>query len=377
MEIVTTDSVTLQNIANAIREKTKKTYKMYPPQMSDEIKSIRTDDYPFPLNSDMIMTRKLCEEDKTSNKIMFLITNSYKYIDIEVPAGGSVKTSDGATYTENTIHYWDESQDIEPNYYTNFKLRWIKVYYPSNNESITFLNEALYMVIDGIKHSNANFSNTWLEYFEYINGGNFNGDSFVRAFFNCNSLKAIPLMDTSKVTNFSSAFQYCFALQTIPLIDISKGENFESTFEGCYNLKVLPELNFSSATRFYKTFYSCPQLQFLPDLQTSNVTAFNNCFGTTKLQTIKSLDLESANTVTSMFYLISSLEFINFLNIGKTLDISKSTLYSRETLVEGVLNNLKDLTGSTSQTLKIGATNLAKLTEEDKLIATNKNWILA
>src|SRR5699024_8278180 len=129
--------------------------------------------------------------------------------------------------------------------------------------------------------------------------------------------------------------------------------------------------------RFYKTFYSCPQLQFLPDLQTSNVTAFNNCFSTTKLQTIKSLDLESANTVTSMFDSISSLEFINFLNIGKTLDISKSTLYSRETLVERVLNNLKDLTGSTSQTLKIGAKNLAKLTEEDKLIATNKNWILA
>ena len=38
---------------------------------------------------------------------------------------------------------------------------------------------------------------------------------------------------------------------------------------------------------------------------------------------------------------------------------------------------LKDLTGEISQTLTLGSNNLAKLTEEQKAIATNKNWVLA
>ena len=38
---------------------------------------------------------------------------------------------------------------------------------------------------------------------------------------------------------------------------------------------------------------------------------------------------------------------------------------------------LADLTGQTAKTLKLGATNLAKLTDEQKQIATNKNWNLA
>lgn len=58
------------------------------------------------------------------------------------------------------------------------------------------------------------------------------------------------------------------------------------------------------------------------------------------------------------------------------VNLSFSTLYSRETIVSW-LNALADRTGQTAYKLTIGATNLAKLTEEDILIATNKNWTLA
>lgn len=40
------------------------------------------------------------------------------------------------------------------------------------------------------------------------------------------------------------------------------------------------------------------------------------------------------------------------------------------------INALKDLTGETSKTLSLGTTNLDKLTDEQKAIATAKNWIL-
>ena len=58
------------------------------------------------------------------------------------------------------------------------------------------------------------------------------------------------------------------------------------------------------------------------------------------------------------------------------LDISPSTLFSRETLVN-ILNNYADMTGKTTAKVIFGSTNLAKLTDEDKLIATNKNITLA
>lgn len=58
------------------------------------------------------------------------------------------------------------------------------------------------------------------------------------------------------------------------------------------------------------------------------------------------------------------------------LDISPSTLFSRETLVN-ILNNYADMTGKSTVKLTLGSENLAKLTDEDKLIATNKNITLA
>ena len=57
-----------------------------------------------------------------------------------------------------------------------------------------------------------------------------------------------------------------------------------------------------------------------------------------------------------------------------SFDISGSTLYTRDALVE-ILNNLATVTSS--RTLTMGSTNLAKLTEDDKAIATAKGWTLA
>ena len=55
-------------------------------------------------------------------------------------------------------------------------------------------------------------------------------------------------------------------------------------------------------------------------------------------------------------------------------DISSSTKFTREALVE-ILNNLATVTST--QTLTMRSTNLAKLTDEDKAIATGKGWTLA
>lgn len=57
------------------------------------------------------------------------------------------------------------------------------------------------------------------------------------------------------------------------------------------------------------------------------------------------------------------------------LDIHFSTAFTREILLN-IINNYADLSNETSVSLVIGKTNLAKLTDEDKLIAANKNITL-
>jgi len=59
-----------------------------------------------------------------------------------------------------------------------------------------------------------------------------------------------------------------------------------------------------------------------------------------------------------------------------SLRLNVSSNLTVESMV-AMFNNLKNLTDETAKTLTLGSTNLAKLTDEQKAIATNKNWTLA
>ena len=62
------------------------------------------------------------------------------------------------------------------------------------------------------------------------------------------------------------------------------------------------------------------------------------------------------------------------VNINTNTNYSHSTSLTREQMIP-ILNDLVRTT--TTKTLTIGSTNLAKLTDEDKKIATDKGWTLA
>jgi surface protein len=122
-------------------------------------------------------------------------------------------------------------------------------------------------------------------------------------------------------------------------------------FYGCTNLTTIPQLNTSKVTTITSMFYECTNLTTIPQLDISNVTGMGNTF-----------------------YKCSKLKSILMYGMKVNFDISASTQFEREDLVT-ILNNLGTVTST--QTLTMGSTNLAKLTDEDKLIATNKNWTLA
>ena len=103
----------------------------------------------------------------------------------------------------------------------------------------------------------------------------------------------------------------------------------------------------------------------------------NAFYGCTSL-----IDMTISNTVTKL----GKSVFINCSNLTNVtlgsgfncngLDLSPSTKYSVDTLV-AMLTALADRTGQTAYILTLGATNLAKLSDAQKAIATNKNWTLA
>lgn len=125
---------------------------------------------------------------------------------------------------------------------------------------------------------------------------------------------------------------------------------------GYSETKTLPVLDFSNATDMNYTFSNCPKLESIEMLIVNENTKFTGTFIPT---------------------LNSKLKEIRFGGvIGQKLNVQYCPL-SAESLRD-IIGHLKDYSGSgTTYTLTLGATNLAKLTDAEKLIATQKGWTLA
>ena len=90
---------------------------------------------------------------------------------------------------------------------------------------------------------------------------------------------------------------------------------------------------------------------------------------------IDAYDFGNCISLYNAFTNCNRLRELLITNIPVSFDLSTSEISEANLVI--ILNNLKDLTGKNSQTLTLGATNLATLTDEEKSIATNKNWVLA
>lgn len=157
--------------------------------------------------------------------------------------------------------------------------------------------------------------------------------------------------------------------------DTENVTNMISMFRECNNLTTIPQLDTSNVTNMYGMFYNCSKLTTIPQLDTSKVTNMSSMFNwCKKLTVIPQWDVSNVTNMSNMFFYCSGLKSILMTGMKVSFDISASTKFEREDLLV-ILNNLATVT--TTQTLKMGATNLAKLTDEDKLIATNKGWTLA
>ena len=227
-------------------------------------------------------------------------------------------------------------------------------------------------------------------------------------FMNCESLTTVPLFNTSSVTNMYNMFGECINLQSIPLFNTSSVTNMERMFSDCALLTSVPLFNTSSATNMSWMFMGCESLTTIPQLDTSKATDMSDMFKfCTNLTTIPQLDTSNATDISNLFYECYALKSIplldcgnvtkirnifgyydlttltdlgGFKNIKVNFDIQRAPNLTVQSLMN-VINNLYDFRANgdstTTKTLTLGTTNLDKLTDEQKAVATNKGWQLS
>ena len=207
-------------------------------------------------------------------------------------------------------------------------------------------------------------------------------------------LNELPQLDTSNIINMSYMFGYCNNLTTIPQIDTSNVTDISFMFNSCTSLTTIPQINTSNATNMRFMFNNCARITTIPQINTSNVTdisfMFNSC---TSLTTIPELNGKKLINIYFAFDNCTSLENFNgLINLGQAystnqsandnnykLDLSKSTKLTEQSIIN-ILNNLYDIAtkGCNTQTVTLGATNLAKLTstegQQALASAQSKGW---
>ena len=195
---------------------------------------------------------------------------------------------------------------------------------------------------------------------------------------NCNriidgSIQTLEIPSVSSIRDH--AFYGCTSLTSVK-IGNSVTRIGNHAFYGCTSLTSVKIGNSVTGIGDY-AFYSCTSLTSVKIGNSVTGIGYSTFAYCTSLTSVK-----IGNNVTSMTYSTfmgcRNLENVTLENgfAGNGLDLSASTKFSVDTMI-AMFNALADRTGLSAYTLTLGNTNLAKLSNEQIAIATEKNWTLA
>lgn len=188
---------------------------------------------------------------------------------------------------------------------------------------------------------------------------------------------------TANNTDYTYLFSNNYNISDLDLsnIDMSNAISMDSMFLNCSNLYSL-NLGYTdlwNLTSVSNMFYGCVSLQYL-DLSCWYIYNLEFALGMFALCSnlnslnLSTLDFHSVTTTEFMFDGCYSLvDFQAPMNINTSINFESCTELSYDSLMS-IINNLEYKWSP--ETLILGSTNLDKLSDEDKMIATNKGWTL-
>lgn len=217
-----------------------------------------------------------------------------------------------------------------------------------------------------------------------------NVTSFYNAFANNKTIENVNVSnwDTSKVTSMHSTFYICDKLQSVSCENwrLDNCTTLYAMFDSCSALKNFDpsRWNTSKVTNMEWVFVRCASLTSLDlsNWDTSQVTIINNflssCTSLTSLD-ISGWDMSKVHSMRNMLYNCHSLETLTCDNlILPDIELGNIGLeYSTKLTVESIVGLLTALPKTDKgYSFQIGSTNIAKLSDEQKAIATDKCWTL-
>ena len=223
-------------------------------------------------------------------------------------------------------------------------------------------------------------------------------------FTGCSKLKNITIEDGASYELESSAFSECSSLtnedahnimahyktvygnifqKCTSLTDVSVSRFWDYMFSSCTNLiKAVSLVGTSTGDYVFEYCTNLQEVRFADGTDSIGYAIFKSCPNLKTVYLPSSITTVKYNSRTdsgsyNIFYGCTALEDVQLgQDWNMSLRITVSTNITVDSMV-AMFNSLKDLAGTTAKTLTLGSTNLAKLTDEQKAIAINKNWTLA
>lgn len=200
---------------------------------------------------------------------------------------------------------------------------------------------------------------------------------------NRNEIHKITLLNSTH-TQGSQLFYNC---QHLVEIDANlKLSQYFQTFSKCSSLLTLPNIDFSIATSLSGIFDYCESIETIPDIYAPNCTGqtnqmFNYCkklksLGKITISPDNSLDSSAFGYTFGSSYWLSELTEFGGVATGRSFTLVNLPSLTASS-VDNVLEAVSDLTGTSTQTITFNSAVYEALTEEQKALATSKNWTLA
>lgn len=189
--------------------------------------------------------------------------------------------------------------------------------------------------------------------------------AYNRCFYGWDGSKLRPKYDIVIIGDAPSMFRLTTGIKSFPkhleecgiTFDSSKCTDFGDFFQGS-QIEEIEEFDGSGSKNYAYMFSGCPKLKSIRNLKLNPQPSYGSPYLSMFPSVLETLIVEGG--------------------IGRNgFNVSHCTKLTHESLMS-IINALVDYSGSgTTYTMTMGTTNLAKLTDGEKAIATQKGWTLA